>query len=66
MWPKCARVPDGKAAEVTMIYAPDKEGQGLVEYALILMLIAIVVVAIVAIFGTQVSTMFSEVSSMIP
>ena len=49
-----------------MIYAPVEEGQGLVEYAIIIMLIAIVVIVIVAIFGTQVSTLYSQIVSSIP
>ncbi len=40
-----------------------EEGQGLVEYALILVLIAIVVIGIVTVLGTQVSTVFSQVDS---
>ena len=44
-----------------MIYAPAEEGQGLVEYAVIIMLIAIV-----AIFGTQVSTLYSQITSAVP
>jgi len=48
-----------------MIYAPAEDGQGLVEYAVILMLIAIVVIAIVAIFGTQVSSLYSRITSSV-
>ena len=40
-----------------------EKGQGLVEYALILVLIAIVVIVILAILGTQVSTVFSSIVS---
>ncbi len=40
-----------------------EEGQGLVEYALILVLIAIVVIGIVTVLGKQVSTVFSNVNS---
>jgi len=40
-----------------------EEGQGLVEYALILVLIAIVVIGIVTVLGTRVSTVFSQVNS---
>jgi pilus assembly protein Flp/PilA len=40
-----------------------EEGQGLVEYALILVLIAIVVIGILTVLGGQVSTVFSEISS---
>ena len=39
------------------------KGQGLVEYALILVLIAIVVIVILAILGGQVNTIFSTISS---
>ncbi len=49
-----------------MIYAPAEDGQGLVEYAVILMLIAIVLIAIVAIFGTQVSSLYSRITSSVP
>ncbi len=49
-----------------MIYIPDEEGQGLVEYALILLLIAIVVLAIVGLLGTQLSTAYSRVTDMFP
>jgi pilus assembly protein Flp/PilA len=40
-----------------------EEGQGLVEYALILVLIAIVVIGILSLLGTQVSTVFSQINS---
>jgi pilus assembly protein Flp/PilA len=40
-----------------------EEGQGLVEYALILVLIAIVVIGILTFLGGQVSAVFSEISS---
>ena len=40
-----------------------EEGQGLVEYALILVLIAIVVIGILTVLGRRVSTVFSSVNS---
>lgn len=48
-----------------MFYMPrqDEEGQGLVEYALILVLVAIVVIAILAIVGPQIGNIFSRVTS---
>ena len=49
-----------------MIYAPQQQGQGLTEYAIIIMLIAIVVIAIVAIFGDQVSNLYSYVNENYP
>jgi len=38
-----------------------EEGQGLVEYALILVLIAIVVIGILTVLGNRVSTVFSKI-----
>jgi pilus assembly protein Flp/PilA len=43
-----------------------ERGQGLMEYALILILVAIVVVLIVGVYGTQVANYFSRVTSVIP
>jgi len=40
-----------------------EEGQGLVEYALILVLIAIVVIAVLSVIGTSVNQVFSEIGS---
>ena len=40
----------------------DEEGQGLVEYALILALIAIVVIAILIILGQKVKNVYNNVS----
>jgi pilus assembly protein Flp/PilA len=40
-----------------------EDGQGLVEYALILVLIAIVVIGILTALGTKVSGVFSSISS---
>ena len=42
---------------------PDEEGQGMVEYALILMLVAIVVITILTVTGRQVNNAFSNVSN---
>jgi pilus assembly protein Flp/PilA len=41
----------------------DQRGQGMVEYALILVLIAVVVIVILTVVGAQVSNVFSNVSS---
>ncbi len=47
-----------------MLYLPkNEEGQGLVEYALILVLVVIVVVAIVAIMGPQIGNIFSRITN---
>jgi len=49
--------------EVKQMYLPREEGQGLVEYALILVLVAIVVIAILALLGPQIANIFSKVTS---
>jgi pilus assembly protein Flp/PilA len=41
-----------------------RSGQGLVEYALILMLIALVVFAVLAILGLQLSDQYENVADM--
>ena len=41
----------------------DQSGQGMVEYALILVLIAIVVIVILTVVGSQVNNVFSNISS---
>ena len=45
-----------------MLYLPREEGQGLVEYALILVLIAIVVIAVLTLLGDQVSAIFDTIA----
>lgn len=40
-----------------------EEGQGMVEYALILVLIAVVVIIILSIVGKQVNNVFSNISN---
>ncbi len=50
-----------------MNYLPDHEkAQGLVEYALLLMLVFLVVILILTIYGSQVSNLFSRVTSQVP
>lgn len=44
-----------------MLYQPHEEGQGLVEYALILIMVAVVVLIILVVLGPAVGNMFSEV-----
>lgn len=46
-----------------MLYLPREEGQGLVEYALILVLIAIVVIIVLTLLGSQVQKIFSTITS---
>ena len=44
-----------------MLFAPKEKGQGLVEYALILVLIAIVVIAVLTLLGGQVRDVFNQI-----
>jgi pilus assembly protein Flp/PilA len=44
-----------------MFFLPREEGQGLVEYALILVLVAIVVIAILLVLGPAVGNVFSNI-----
>ena len=39
-----------------------QRGQGLVEYALILVLVAVVVVTVLATLGTRITTVFTDVA----
>ena len=52
--------PQGK--EVAMLFAPKENGQGLVEYALILVLVAIVVIAVLMVLGPTIGNVFSSVN----
>ena len=46
-----------------MLFLHREEGQGLVEYALILVLVAIVVIAILTVLGPQIGNVFSQITS---
>lgn len=45
-----------------MIYMPRQKGQGLTEYALILVLVAIVVIVVLALLGPAIGNIFSNVA----
>jgi len=46
-----------------MLFAPKEKGQGLVEYALILVLVAVVVIAVLMILGPVIGNVFSKINS---
>ncbi len=46
-----------------MLFAPKEKGQGLVEYAIILALIAIVVIAVMTTLGKKVNNTFNSIST---
>jgi pilus assembly protein Flp/PilA len=48
-----------------MLYRPqNEEGQGLVEYALILVLVAVVVIIVLVVLGPLIGNVFSEIMSV--
>jgi len=49
-----------------MLFAPKESGQGLVEYAIILSLVALIVIAILWLLGPEIGDSYSTISSSIP
>jgi pilus assembly protein Flp/PilA len=52
--------------QIIMLFAPKEKGQGLVEYAIILALVAIVVIAVMQILGPKIGNTFSTINSSLP
>jgi len=48
-----------------MIFSPREQAQGLVEYALILVFVAIVVIVILALLGPAIGNVFSNIINAI-
>lgn len=46
-----------------MLYVLDERGQGLVEYALILVLVSVVVIVILGLVGDEIVNVFSQIIS---
>ncbi len=46
-----------------MLFSPKEKGQGLVEYALILVLVAIVVIAALMVLGPIIGNVFTKINS---
>jgi len=46
-----------------MLFAPKEKGQGLIEYALILVLIAVVVIVVLRLLGPQIGGIFSKINN---
>lgn len=44
---------------------PSEKGQGLIEYALIILLVALAVIVVLALIGPAIGSMFSEAIPMI-
>ena len=45
-----------------MLFLPEQNGQGLIEYALLLLLIALIVITVVALFGITLGGVFSKIN----
>jgi pilus assembly protein Flp/PilA len=46
-----------------MLFAPKEKGQGLVEYALILVLVAVVVITVLLVLGPVIGNVFTNINS---
>ena len=56
--------PDGQGGSMKALwqaFSSDESGQGLVEYALILVLVAVVVIVILALLGPAIGNVFSNI-----
>ena len=49
-----------------MLFLPDEKGQGLAEYAFLLMMMALVLIALVTLVGAQTHSLYSNVVSSLP
>ena len=48
-----------------MFFLQEQDGQGLIEYAFILVLVSLIVLFVLAVLGPQVGNMFSQISSSV-
>jgi pilus assembly protein Flp/PilA len=51
---------------MVMLYSPREQGQGLVEYAFLLMLVALIVIVVLLILGPIIGNVFSKLNSTLP
>jgi pilus assembly protein Flp/PilA len=49
-----------------MLFSPEEKGQGLVEYAIIIVFVAILVIVILRLLGTNLGSAYSSISSSMP
>lgn len=45
-----------------MLFLKRQQGQGMVEYAMVLVFVAVVVIAVITLFGPQVGNMYSRIT----
>jgi pilus assembly protein Flp/PilA len=51
---------------IIMLFAPKEKGQGLIEYAIILSLVAVLVVLVVRALGPEIGRTYSSINSSLP
>lgn len=56
---------DGRKGVINLLFLPHERGQGLVEYALILVLVAMIVIVILALLGPEIGNVFSNIINSI-
>jgi pilus assembly protein Flp/PilA len=56
-----ARISERRKEVDQMLFLENERGQGLVEYALILVLVAVVVIAILSLLGPAIGNVFSTI-----
>jgi pilus assembly protein Flp/PilA len=49
-----------------MLSAPEEKGQGLIEYAIILSLVALIVIAVLWLLGPVIGNSYSTINSSMP
>lgn len=49
-----------------MLFAPQEQGQGLVEYAIILTLVALLLIVIIRAWGPRIGDTYSTISNSLP
>jgi len=50
---------------ILMLFLPDEDGQGLTEYALLLMLVALVVILILYVMGPAIGNLYSNILTQV-
>jgi pilus assembly protein Flp/PilA len=49
-----------------MLFASQEKGQGLVEYAIILILVALIIIAVLRLLGPNLGNSYSAINSSVP
>lgn len=49
-----------------MLFAPQEKGQGIIEYVIILSLVALIVIAVMWLLGYRLGDSYSTISSSVP